>query len=220
MSYPLIISIDGNIGSGKSRLLSNLKKYYKNNLRVHFLPEPIDIWNTITDESGNTILSRYYSNQKQWAFHFQMMTYISRLSLLKKALKNDYDVIITERSVHTDKYVFAKMLYDEQKMDKIEHTIYEKWFDEFIEDIPQILMIYVQTNPYVANERVLKRKREGEQIPIEYLENCNNYHNTWFDSKPIDEKMLINGDIDIDEHPKVINVWVDSINKFIQSKFL
>ena len=38
-----------------------------------------------------------------------MMAYISRLSLFRKALEEDYDVIISERSIFTDKNVFAQM---------------------------------------------------------------------------------------------------------------
>ena len=49
-----------------------------------------------------------------------MMAYISRLKSLRVALKNDYDIIITERSVMTDRNVFAKMLFDSHKLSKIE----------------------------------------------------------------------------------------------------
>ena len=31
-------------------------------------------------------------------------------------------------SLFTDKYVFAQMLYDSKKMEKIEYEIYNKWF--------------------------------------------------------------------------------------------
>ena len=49
--------------------------------------------------------------------------------------KNKYKIIITERSVSTDKHVFAKMLYDDNKIEKDEYTIYNKWFYEFLDDI-------------------------------------------------------------------------------------
>ena len=41
-----IISIDGNIGSGKSTLMGNLKSYFSNNTNVVFLKEPVDEWET------------------------------------------------------------------------------------------------------------------------------------------------------------------------------
>ena len=42
-----IISIEGNIGSGKSTLVEELRKKFGNNEKVCFLQEPVDIWNTI-----------------------------------------------------------------------------------------------------------------------------------------------------------------------------
>ena len=51
-----IISIEGNIGSGKSTLLENLRNYYGNNTHVIFLREPVDDWEKIKDNQGNTML--------------------------------------------------------------------------------------------------------------------------------------------------------------------
>ena len=90
-----------------------------------------------------------------------------------------YKIIITERSVHTDKNVFAKMLYDENKISEIEYQIYMKWFDEFIDEFPEFKTVYLRTKPEVAKYRVDKRARDGENIPLEYLKNCHQYHEDW-----------------------------------------
>ena len=74
-----------------------------------------------------------------------MMAYISRLSLLRKALKEEYDIIFTERSIYTDKNVFAQMLYDSKQMSTTEYLIYNKWFNEFITDLPVDKIIYLNT---------------------------------------------------------------------------
>ena len=142
-----IISIDGNIGSGKSTLVKEINKYYSNpsncyNMKICFLQEPVDIWNTITDKDGKTIIECFYCNPEKFAFAFQMMAYISRLSILKKELKKNWDIIFTERCVFTDCNVFAKMLYKDGKINQIEYKIYNGWFNEFIEDIPCIEYIY------------------------------------------------------------------------------
>src|SRR6056300_1529276 len=107
---PIIISIEGNIGSGKSTLLDKLNDEYKNDSSICFIQEPISIWNTIKDSSGITILEKYYEDQERYAFLFQMMSYITRLSILRKALNNNYRIIFMERSIYTDSSVFAKML--------------------------------------------------------------------------------------------------------------
>lgn len=211
---PIILSIEGNIGSGKSTLVKNLENYHKKNSKICFLQEPVDIWNTIVDENNDTILTNYYKNQKKYAFPFQMMAYISRLSLLKKALKKDYNLIVTERSVLTDKMVFAKMLYDDKNIEEIEYSIYLKWFDEFIEELPELKIVYVQTDPIIAKSRVDKRAREGENIPLEYLINCDKYHNDWLYNKELDEMLIIDGNKDINLNPEFIDIWINDINNF------
>ena len=106
-----IISIEGNIGSGKSTILKSLKKHLCNNNNIIFIQEPVDQWENIKDKEGNTILKKFYENQKEYSFAFQMMAYISRLSVLKIAIENNPEaIIITERCLNTDRFVFAKML--------------------------------------------------------------------------------------------------------------
>ena len=61
-----ILSIEGNIGSGKSTLMEELKKAYENNPNIVFLKEPVDEWNNICDKDGNTMLSKFYADQKKY----------------------------------------------------------------------------------------------------------------------------------------------------------
>ena len=82
-----IISIDGNIGSGKSTLMEELKAHYSSNKNVVFLKEPVDEWETITDENGSTILEKFYENPTKYGFSFQIMAYISRLNIIKQEFK-------------------------------------------------------------------------------------------------------------------------------------
>ena len=182
MTSTKIISIEGNIGSGKSTIVEYLKHHLQDDPTICFLQEPVDIWNTITDKNQNTIIENYYKDQKKYAFSFQMMAYISRISLLREALKKNYKLIITERCIFTDANVFAKMLYDEGKIEEIEYKIYNQWFNEFIKDIPKISLVYVKTSPEICYRRVLIRNRIGETIPIEYLKQCHEYHENWINN--------------------------------------
>ena len=187
MSEPIIISFDGNIGSGKSSIMHyfkvnfekfvNLKTYH---YKICFLDEPVNQWESIVDISdGQNIIQKFYANNKDYAFQFQMMAYISRLSMLKKALAQDYHIIFTERSIYTDRNVFAKMLYDSGKMNNTEFIIYNKWFDEFTDIIKNIKTVYIRTMPEICNKRVVKRARPGENIPLQYLKDCHHYHDSW-----------------------------------------
>ena len=172
----IILTVQGNIAAGKSTFVESLRQQYEGNSRVCFLQEPVDEWSTITDEEGKTMLALFYGNQKRYAFSFQMMAYISRLALLKRAIAKNYDIIITERSLETDRQIFAKMLYNDGKIASVEYQIYLKWFDEFKRDFPEENVIYVKTDPEISAQRVTKRGREGEIIPLEYLQKCHDYH--------------------------------------------
>ena len=83
-----IIVIQGNIGSGKSTFVESLKVKYGNNPQMCFLQEPVSEWLKIKDEKGVNILENYYADQHKYSFMFQMMAYISRLSILKKAVES------------------------------------------------------------------------------------------------------------------------------------
>jgi deoxycitidine kinase/deoxyguanosine kinase len=207
-----IISIEGNIGSGKSTLISNLKMMYKSS-KILFLEEPVEEWVKIKDKHGFDIITKFYENQERYAFSFQMMAYISRLSMLKRAIEhckqNEIYIIICERSLYTDNYVFCKMLYDAGKIESIEYQIYNIWFDEFIKEIPKTTYIYIQTNPDTAYKRVQTRNREGEIINLKYLIACNKYHNQWLNSR---NSFIIDGDYTMDITYKKVD---EIIKKFI-----
>jgi len=216
-TQPIIISIEGNIGSGKSTLVERLKTKYSTDPTICFLEEPVGIWESIQDKDGNSMIAKYYGNQKKYAFSFQMMAYISRLSLLKQALQKNYDIIITERSVYTDKEVFAKMLYNDEKIEDVEYAIYLRWFDEFLQELPPISLIYVKTDPQVAFDRVKMRSRKGEEIPLEYLENCHAYHENWLNNEVVNQnKLVLNANHDIKTNPYIVLEWIENIDRFIK----
>lgn len=230
---PLIYSIEGNIGSGKSTLLTNLRNHFDNRTKeteqpeqtrkIIFVKEPVDEWESIQDANGITMLEKFYNDQDKYSFPFQMMAYISRLALLKEAIKNNPEpdtVIITERCLYTDKYVFAKMLYDSGKIEYVCYQIYNKWFDTFACELPIEGVIYVKTNPEICNKRIILRSRNGESsIPLSYLENCHTYHNnmiTVLQSEMTNRKFLeLNGNVDIFENKDQISQWILEIERFI-----
>jgi deoxyadenosine/deoxycytidine kinase len=218
-----IISIDGNIGSGKSTLMGKLKTYFNNNKNVVFLKEPVDEWETITDENGTTILEKFYGDSSKYGFSFQIMAYISRLDVIRKEIKrNPNAIFISERSLFTDKLVFAKMLFDSGNIELVNYKIYLKWFDTFADDFPVSKVIYVNTEPEICHQRIEKRSRTGESnIPLDYLKNCHKYHNNMLDTKSEDcickDQLILNGNIDIYENKEQINEWIDQINMFIHN---
>lgn len=221
-----IVSIEGNIGSGKSTLLENLRKHYKDDAHVIFLREPVDDWEKIKDSEGNTMLQKFYADQEKYSFAFQMMAYISRLKILRDTIKNITNnsnalrknmpkyVIITERSLYTDKYVFAKMLHDQGKIEDVCYQIYLNWFEEFANDFPINYSVYVNTEPQKCYERVHIRARVGEEIiPLSYLQDCHNYHEEFLANT--DNKLILDGNVDIFQNEKIVEDWLEQIDTFI-----
>ena len=197
---PPIVSIEGNIGSGKSTILELLKQRFEDNKSVAFLSEPVDVWREIKDSDGVDLLTNFYKNQEKFSFHFQMAAYISRISAITKLQQNpEIKLIVVERSIWTDKNIFAKMLYDDGKISQLEYNIYLKWFDEFSKLINHALNIYIKTKPEVAFERVKKRNRSGETIPLEYLQKCHKYHNDWLNYN----SHILNGNIELPDEGNV-----------------
>lgn len=221
------ISIEGNIGSGKSTLLANLREHYKNNDNVIFLKEPVDEWAKIKDINGTTILEKFYADQEKYSFSFQMMAYVSRIKVLRDTLKEKnigqdkkHYIIITERSLYTDKMVFAKMLYDTGKIEDVNYQIYLNWFDTFSGEFPVHKVIYVKAAPEQCYERIAKRSREGEEnIPLEYLKACSLYHDNMLDKSinncVCNEQLILDGNIDIYENKEQVNNWIQEIEQYI-----
>jgi deoxyadenosine/deoxycytidine kinase len=218
---PRIISIEGNIGSGKSTFLSYLKEYYRENTEVIFLREPVDIWEKVKDPVTNeTMLEKFYADQPKYAFSFQIMAFISRLTLLKKTVRENPDaIIITERCLHTDKLIFAKMLYDMKNIEDVNYQIYCQIYDEFVDEYPLDKVIYIRTEPSICYERIHIRSRQGESsIPIEYLSQCHIYHENMM--KELRDKnmnvLTLDGNVDIIKTNKVSIDEID-IHHLIES---
>jgi deoxyadenosine/deoxycytidine kinase len=212
---PRIISIDGNIGSGKSTLYDFLKNKYRNNKEIGFVEEPVDTWSTIVDENNTPILTNLYKDTHKYAFRFQMMAYISRLHLLRQAVcSNNYQVIITERSVMTDRHIFAKMLHDDGHIALDEMSIYLKWFDEFISDVYPSSFVYVRADALTCDGRVKKRARPGEIIELSYLQRCHDYHEQWLNNMG-NNVVVLDANLDLDKNPHIHEEW----SKIIEEQF-
>lgn len=214
----MLFSIEGNIGSGKSTIVNLLKKEFEEiaDIRVHFVDEPVSQWEMIQSEEGKNMIELFYSDPKKYAFAFQMMAYISRLALLHEAtLMYPNDIIITERCLLTDYYVFAKLLHENKDMLDVEFKIYQKWFYYFQQEIEVTGFIYVRTDPEIAYERCLKRARLGETIPLDYLKKCHEKHDDWFSQENRTVLRIDNNDMDPED-----SIWAihDYISDYVWEK--
>ena len=221
---PLIINIEGNIGTGKSTILQKLKEvlevHHKD--KVLFLKEPVDKWDTIKDSNDTTILKHFYQDSEKYAFPFQIMACCTRITNLKNAIKKNPQctVIICERSIEADANIFAKMLYDDGVMNEMEYKIYNLFYDEHKDVYQPTGYVYLDTTAEICLGRIEKRSRDGEAgIALEYLQRCQQYHDVWLKNKELDIPVLIldtNKNVNYDnEDDEEGDKWVTKISDFI-----
>jgi deoxyadenosine/deoxycytidine kinase len=186
---PIIISLDGNIGAGKSTLLAEIRNRLHD---LHIVDEPVGQWTALKNAEGKNLLELFYEDKKRWAYTFQNCAILTRLKNIQDAVENldstlkGPQVIITERSVLTDKHVFAEMLYEAGDIDPLEWELYESWFNIFGKKYPVSGIIYVSTSSSTSKERIGIRNRQGEEnIGLDYLDALDVQHKKWIENTNI-----------------------------------
>lgn len=212
---PFLISLEGNIGAGKSTFLAHLEKHLEKHDDYTFLREPVHIWDEIRDKDNNTILSKFYGDPQKYAFAFQVMTYTTRYQELKRISreKPNCKVIICERSLEADKHIFAKMLHADGLIDDVMYAIYEKYFSMYEGVFSMAGIVYVNADPKICYERIAKRSRNGESnIELEYLENCHKYHENWLRHC---KTPVLTLDVNMEDSEENVKGWLDNTFEFI-----
>ena len=227
ISRPLIIAIEGNIGAGKSTIIDTLSKQLDGNNEVILLKEPVDIWESIKETStGENILEKFYKDSAKYAFSFQVMAYVTRLSLLRDTIRNNPEckVIICERSLDADRNIFAKMLYDDGLIEDIHYQIYLRFYNEYVKEYCVDGIVYIDADADVCYNRIKKRSRDGESnISLDYLEKCKKYCDEWLDSMRMKIDILdIDANYDTkynmqDENDKGVE-WLSKIHRYINTR--
>jgi deoxyadenosine/deoxycytidine kinase len=224
-----LISIEGNIGAGKSTFVNIIKNNVPN---TEIVSEPIEIWKKTVDADNENILDKFYKNIPRWAYTFQNFACITRMMKIEDTLRETTaELVFLDRSLATDKYIFEKMLHDGKQISELEHNIYNLWCDFYYKYVrPELenITIYLRCNPLTALERIKKRGRTEEQnISISYLTDLHNYHEKWLmenNEKSKSNVIVINTDKDFEndeEYQKeIINNVLNEINLIKQKKLM
>lgn len=155
-----IVTIDGNIGAGKSSLISQLKDDF-----ICF-QEPVEEW---------SLLQNFYENMPKYSAPFQYQVLFS-FHKLYSSFKNIQDKVILERCPWSSKNIFTNLLFESGHINQNEYNLYCHFYDKvaFTTD----LYIYLKVDSDVAYRRILNRGRTAESsITLEYLETLNNKYN-------------------------------------------
>lgn len=115
----MLISIEGNIGVGKSTILEKLKK----NKEFKCIPEPIEKWKNL---GGHNLLDLFYKEPEKHSTCFQLYTMLTLFNERIKTHNENY--IISERSLKTGINVFCKSLYKKNLLTNIEFLLCKEYF--------------------------------------------------------------------------------------------
>jgi deoxyadenosine/deoxycytidine kinase len=99
----ILLSIEGNIGAGKTTFLRLLKESLK--IPFEVVPEPVADWQRFGDSNNKIdLLDLFYKDPKKYAYIFQSYCFFSRLKNWTLN-QNNYDtqILIFERSIYSDK---------------------------------------------------------------------------------------------------------------------
>jgi len=175
-----IYFVEGIIGAGKTTFCEYLtKNLNEDNIKTLFVKEPVDKWESMG------ILKEFYSDMKANSYKFQSYAFITRFnSLLNIKDIENYDVVLVERSVFSDRYFFAQNLYETNLMTKVEYEMYLELWQLCYKILPTIMkdfkFIYWRPSLEISCNRVKSRNRNGESVPFDYQQDLIKMHDNFF----------------------------------------
>ena len=210
-----IIAIEGNIGTGKSTLGQLIKEQIQFRDDIVFVTEPVHKWIELKDDSGN-ILDKFYKDQKRWSYTFQHNAFITRAKDIMEF--KDKKLVIIERSVLTDRNVFAQLLYENNMISEMEWKLYTNWYDWLSNEFPikPDKYIYLRADPNISYDRMNKRLRDEENgVPLDYIKQVHQKHEEWLAKLESVNTIDVNEDFVDNEHNKkrVMDIVMDLVSQ-------
>lgn len=194
---PKIFFVEGNIGTGKSTFLSVIEKYYPN---CQVIYEPVDLWTSLTDDQGVNILDYFYNDTKRYAYTFQNLAFVSRIENMD-LIDSTKEYVFIERSIWSDKNIFAKNCFEMGSMNSIEYKLYNRWFNwlEKKLELSEYTFIYLKCSAETSFERLTKRQRPEEKgVSLDYLKQIESRHEDWLSNI---RHVLVDASVNLkDEH--------------------
>ncbi|MBM3412282.1 MAG: deoxynucleoside kinase [Bacteroidetes bacterium] len=154
MKYQFI-TIEGNIGAGKTTLAQLLSRHYKARL-------------ILEEFADNPFLPKFYANPDQYAFPVELFFMAERYKQLKELLQQQ-DLF---QQVTISDYLFTKcLLFAKVTLPADEYRLYQRLFNIIHQQLIQPdLLVYLHAPVEKLQENIKKRNRAYEQnISTDYL---------------------------------------------------
>ncbi|XP_040271644.1 deoxyguanosine kinase, mitochondrial-like [Bufo bufo] len=190
------LSVEGNIAAGKStflRLLCSAQREWC------LMEEPLRKWqhvHTASRQEVDNLLQLLYDDPARWSYTFQTLSCMSRFKAQietspEHLLKQREPIQIFERSIYSDRFVFAKALFDLGHLSELEWTLYQDWHSFLLEKFGKRAaldgIIYLRATPEKCHERLQKRGRKEEATVTEgYLKKLHDQHECWLIERTTD----------------------------------
>jgi len=198
MNYNFI-TIEGNIGAGKTTLSHLLSKHFNARLILEEFAE-------------NPFLPKFYESPQQYAFPLELFFMAERYKQLKDLLQTK-DMF---QNVTVSDYLFTKcLLFAKVNLPDEEFRLYQKLFDIINPQIVQPdILIYLHTPVNKLQENIKKRNRKYEQsIPNDYLFSLQETYTQYIKQHNIKTLFVDASNADFLDNPAHLQVIVDALDK-------
>ncbi|MCG7858764.1 deoxynucleoside kinase [Flavihumibacter sp.] len=198
MNYHFI-TIEGNIGAGKTTLAHLLSKHYNARLILEAFAD-------------NPFLPKFYENPAQFAFPLELFFMAERYKQLKE-LVHTKDLF---HSITISDYLFTKcLLFAKVNLPEEEFRLYQSLFDIIHQQLvkPDIL-IYLHAPVQKLQVNIRKRNRPYEQsIPDEYLFNIQETYTQYIRQHNIKTLFVDVSNADFLGNEKHVQAILDALEK-------
>ncbi|WP_245843606.1 deoxynucleoside kinase [Niastella vici] len=193
------ITIEGNIGAGKTTLAHLLAKHF--NARL-----------ILEEFADNPFLPKFYENPQQYAFPLELFFMAERYKQLKELIHTN-DLF---QSVTITDYLFTKcLLFAKINLPEEEYRLYQKLFEIIHQQLVQPdLLIYLHAPVNRLQQNIKKRNRSYEQsIPDEYLLNIQQTYTHYIKQHNIKTLFIDASNADFLSNPKHLQVVIEALDQ-------
>jgi deoxyadenosine/deoxycytidine kinase len=193
------VTIEGNIGAGKTTLANILSKHFDARLILEEFAE-------------NPFLPKFYQNPDQYAFPLELFFMAERYKQLKDLLHSN-DLV---QNITVSDYLFTKcLLFAKVNLPEEEFRLYQKLFDIINPQIIQPdLLIYLHSPVAKLQENIKKRNRSFEQdIPNDYLYTLQETYTQYIKQHNIKTLFIDASNADFIGNPKHLEIVLEALDK-------